>query len=168
MDPWLKVFIFLACVSMIGQGLALAGIFRQIKSLNERMTRIASDMQARTEPILSRLQMIVEDVQPRISSAAEDAAEIARLARAQTEKIDRIFSEAVDRLRMQVLRADQILTGALEEIEEAGTEFKQTVLRPVRQASAFIKGIRAGLDFLKSQKQSPERARERQDEELFI
>jgi hypothetical protein len=168
MDPWLKFFIVLAAVAIIGQMLILLGMFLQVKSMNERMTRIATDLHARIDPILSRLHMVVEEVGPQISSAAENAAEITRLARAQTEKIDRVFTEAIDRLRMQVLRADQILTGAIEEIESAGTEFKASVLRPVRQATAFVKGIKAGLDFLRGQRQSPERAREQQDEELFI
>jgi len=168
MDPWLKFFIVLAAVAIIGQMLILLGMFLQVKSMNERMTRIATDLHARIDPILSRLHMVVEEVGPQITDAAENAAEITRLARAQTEKIDRVFTEAIDRLRMQVLRADQILTGAIEEIESAGTEFKASVLRPVRQATAFVKGIKAGLDFLRGQRQSPERAREQQDEELFI
>jgi len=168
MDPWLKFFIVLAAVAIIGQMLILLGMFLQVKSMNERMTRIAMDLHARIDPILSRLHMVVEEAGPQISSAAADAAEITRLARAQTEKIDRVFTEAIDRLRMQVLRADQILTGAIEEIESAGTEFKASVLRPVRQATAFVKGIKVGLDFLRGQRRSPERAREQQDEELFI
>ncbi len=168
MDPWLKFFIFLAAVAIIGQMLILLGMFLQVKSMNERMTGIATDLHAKIDPILSRLHMVVEEVGPQVTAAAADAAEITRLARAQTEKVDRVFTEAMDRLRMQVLRADQVLTGALEEIESAGTEFKASVLRPVRQATAFVKGIKAGLDFLRSQRQSPERSREQQDEELFI
>ena len=168
MDPWLKFFIFLSAVAIIGQMLILLGMFLQVKSMNERMTRIATDLHARIDPILSRLHMVVEEVGPQISSAAENAAEITRLARAQTEKIDRVFTEAIDRMRMQVLRADQVLTGAIEEIESAGSEIKANVLRPMRQATAFVKGIKIGLDFLRGQRRSPERSREQQDEELFI
>jgi hypothetical protein len=168
MDPWLKFFIFLSAVAIIGQMLILLGMFLQVKNMNEKMTRIATDLHARIDPILSRLHMVVEEVGPQISSAAENAAEITRLARAQTEKIDRVFTEAIDRMRMQVLRADQVLTGAIEEIESAGSEIKANVLRPMRQATAFVKGIKIGLDFLRGQRRSPERSREQQDEELFI
>ncbi len=168
MDPWLKFFISLAAIAIVGQMVILLGMFLQVKSLNEHLMATMADLQSRIDPILSRLHMMVEEVGPRISSAASDTAEIASLARAQTEKIDRVFTEAVDRLRMQVLRADQILTGALEEIEDAGTELKRNVLRPVRQATAFVRGIKVGLDFLRGQRHSPERAREQQDEELFI
>jgi hypothetical protein len=112
--------------------------------------------------------VLIEDAQPRVASAAADAAEIVHIARQQAERIDRVFAEAVDRLRMQVIRADQILTGALEEIEEAGSQIKRSVVGPVQEATAFLRGIKAGLDFLRSRGRSPRSSRESVDEELFI
>ena len=52
-----------------------------------------------------------------------DAAEVTRLARGQAQKADRVVTEATERLRTQIIRADQILTGTLEVIEEAGQHF---------------------------------------------
>jgi hypothetical protein len=168
METWLIIFSGVAALAIVLQMLILFGIFQQVKNSSERMNTIATDLHAKLGPILSRLQAFVEDAQPRLSSAAADAAEIAHLARAQAERIDRVFAEAVDRLRMQVVRADQILTGALEEIENTGSQIKRTVLTPVQEASAFIKGIKAGLDFLRGSRRGASRSREHQDEELFI
>jgi hypothetical protein len=168
MDAWLKLFIAIASLAILLQMLILLGMYLQVRQMNERMTRIATDLHARLDPILSRLNYMLEDAQPRLASIAADAAEIAHVARSQAQKVDRLFAEAVDRLRMQLIRADQILTGALEAVEDAGTEIREKVLRPVQQASAFIKGVKAGLDFLRGHRVSPERAREQQDESLFI
>jgi hypothetical protein len=45
---------------------------------------------------------------------------------------------------------------------------RQTVSGPVRKASAFLQGIKVGLDFIRSgQRRSQERSTT-QDEELFI
>jgi len=41
------------------------------------------------------------------------------LARGQAQKIDRVFTDAADRLRGQLVQADRILTGTLEAIEDA-------------------------------------------------
>jgi len=38
----------------------------------------------------------------------------------------------------------------------------------VQQATAFIRGIKSGIDFLRARRASPERAAQQQDEELFI
>ncbi|HWQ02866.1 MAG TPA: hypothetical protein VNL38_00155 [Candidatus Nitrosotenuis sp.] len=168
METWLIIFTGVAALAIVLQMLILFGIFQQVKASSEKMTTIATDLHARLTPILSRLQTFMDDAQPRLSSAAADAAEITHLARIQAERIDRVFAEAVDRLRLQVLRADQILTGALEEIENTGQQIKNTVLGPVQEASAFIKGIKAGLDFLRSARKGSGRGRGDQSEELFI
>ena len=78
----------------------------------------------------------------------------------------------VDRLRDQVVRADQILTGALEGLEEAGSEFRRNVWEPVQRATAIIRGIQTGIEFLRTARQQrsapAERPRSGADEELFI
>jgi len=52
-------------------------------------------------------------------------------------------------------------------IEETGTTFRSKVWKPVHQASAVLKGIKAGLEFIRSGRR-PESDSATQDEELFI
>lgn len=168
MPNWLPFFVIVTALAVVVQMAILAAMFLQFRRINERMSRIADDLHAKTTPILSRLHVLLEDTQPRISSMVADAAEVAHLARSQAQKVDRIFTEAVDRLRAQLIRADQILTGALEAVEDTGTKFRRTVMGPVQEATALIKGIKVGLDFFRSQRRPPERGGEHQDEGLFI
>jgi hypothetical protein len=130
--------------------------------------RIASDLQARIDPILLRINNILADSEDRIASIMGDAAELTRVARTQAQKVDRLFTEAVERLRIQVIRADQILTGTLEVIEDAGSTFRRKLWEPIQQASAMLKGLKAGLDFIRGQKRPPRSEDATQDEELFI
>lgn len=68
-----------------------------------------------------------------------------------------------------MIRADQILTGTLEVIEDTGTRFRKTLWEPVQQASAILRGLKVGLDFLRGQnRRSSQSESARQDEELFI
>lgn len=168
MESWLPFFVAVTALAVVLQMAILAGMYLQVRQMNERMTRLATDLHARISPILTKLDAMIEDSQSRIASMVADAAEITHVARGQMVKVDRVFTEAVDRLRDQVVRADQILTGALEHIEEAGSQFRKSVWEPVQQATAFIKGVKSGLEFLRAQRRSPERARAQQDEELFI
>jgi len=143
-------------------------LYKQIRQVNEKTARAAAELHSKITPILARLQALMEDTQPRISSMIADAAEITQLARSQAQKFDRVFSEAGDRLRLQLIHADQIVSGALETIEEAGSKVRRTVWGPVHQASAFIKGVKVGLDFFRSQRRPAERSGEHPDEGLFI
>jgi hypothetical protein len=84
-----------------------------------------------------------------------------------------VFTEAVERLRIQVIRADQILTGALEVVEDTGMKFRSTLWGPIKQASAVMKGIKVGLDLLRNVRSGGARSAAdvdgvEADEELFI
>jgi hypothetical protein len=168
MSGWLEAFIVIAAVAIVIQMGILVAMVAMMRQATERFTRIASQLQTRIDPILLRTNRILEDSEERIASMMGDAAEISRLARNQTQRVDRVFGDAVERLRVQVIRADHILTGTLEVIEEAGTKVRTTVWEPVRQVSAVLKGLKAGLDMIRGQHRRPAPDAATQDEELFI
>jgi methyl-accepting chemotaxis protein len=169
MDIWLQVFIVVASVAIVVQAAMLTAVFLQIKRLSERLERFTGDLESRLTPILSRVQIFLEDTQPKISEMVADAAHVVYLARAQAQKVDRVFTEASDRLRGQLVRADRILTGAMEAMEDAGSKFTHSVWRPVQKVSALMQGIKVGIDLLRSRRANrrPEEPLE-QEEELFI
>jgi hypothetical protein len=143
-------------------------MYLQMRAMMEQFAQIAAQLQSRIDPILVRTNRILEDSEDRIRSVMSNAAEVSEIARSQAQKVDRIFTDAVERLRMQVVKADQILTGTLEVIEEAGAAFRTKLWQPFHQASAILKGVKAGLDFIRGQRQRPESEAAMQDEELFI
>ncbi|HYL68018.1 MAG TPA: hypothetical protein VEX69_02540 [Candidatus Limnocylindria bacterium] len=169
MSGWVEVFIIIATIAIVIQMAILLAMFVSLRTAIENFTRLATDLQARIDPILLRVNRILEDSEDRITSVMGDAAEISRIARGQAQKVDRVFTEAVERLRVQVIRADQILTGALEVLEDAGSRVRKTVWGPIHQASALLKGLKVGLDFIRGQqRRRAEPDSSTQDEELFI
>lgn len=168
MSGWLNWFIVIATIAIVIQMAILVAMFVQMRIAVRQFTRIAMQLQARIDPILLRTNRILEDSEDRIRSIMGDAAELTRLARSQAQKVDRVFTDAVERLRVQVMRADQILTGTLEVIEDAGSTFRSKLWQPFQQASAVLKGVKAGLDFIRGQRRRPEPDSVTQDEELFI
>ncbi|MGH9735576.1 MAG: hypothetical protein ACRD8A_13420 [Candidatus Acidiferrales bacterium] len=167
MSGWVEAFIVIAGLAVLLQAVVLLVMAVQMKSSVERLLKITNDLHGRIDPILTRTARILDDSEDRISSIMGDAAEITRIARGQAQKVDRVFTEAVERLRLQVIRTDQILTGTLEVIEDAGSKFRRSVWMPVQQASALLKGLKAGLEFLRSSNR-PKSDAVQQDEELFI
>jgi len=169
MNVWIEIFIVIAAVAIVIQMAILTAMFFQMKAAIEKFTVITTDVKMRVDPILLRINRILEDSEDRIASIMGDSAEITRLARGQAQKIDRVFTDSLERLRVQVIRADQILTGALEVIEDTGTKVRKTLWAPVQQVSAVLKGVRVGIDVLRGvqgRRSEPDGAP--QDEELFI
>src|SRR5579862_1668495 len=170
MSGWVEAFIVIAAIAIVMQMTILLVMLLSLKKSLDHFTRLSTDLQSRVDPILTRVNRILEDSEGRISSVMGDTAEITRLARGQAQKIDRVFTDTIERLQIQVIRADQILTGAMEVVDEAGSKFRSTLWGPIRQASAVMKGIKVGLDILRNQQErrpASEAAAE-EDEELFI
>jgi hypothetical protein len=168
MSAWLQAFIVIAAVAIVIQMAILLAMFFQVRTAIEQFTRIATDLQNRIDPILLRTSRILEDSEDRIASIMGDAAEITRVARGSAQKIDRVFTDAVERLRVQIIRADHILTGTLEVVEESGAKFRRTLWTPIQQASAILKGMKVAIDMLRGQNRRPEPDSATADEELFI
>ena len=169
MQTWVAVFIVVTAAAVVLQMTILAALYFQMRRTTENVNRLMGELQARVGPILTRVQILLDDTQPQISSMVADASHIVYLARGQAQKVDRVFTEAADRLRGQLVHADRILTGALEALEDAGAQVRTSFWRPVRKASALVQGIKVGLDLLRSRRgrAKPEEPLEH-EEELFI
>ena len=172
MQVWLEIFSIVAALALVVQVVILSVLLFQMRRTTENVNHLISEMQSRMGPILTRVQILLDDTQPKISSMVNDASHMVYLARGQAQKVDRVFTEAADRLRGQLLHMDHILTGALETVEEAGSQVKHSFWLPVQKASALLQGIKVGLDLLRSRRRGNDRRRdeprETQEEELFI
>lgn len=169
MQSWVAVFIVVTGVAVVLQMAILAALYFQMRRTTENVNRLVGELHARVGPLLTRVQILLDDTQPRISNMVADASHIIYLARGQAQKVDRVFTEAADRLRGQLGHADRILTGALEAVEDAGAQFRTSFWRPVQKASALVQGIKVGLDLLRSRRGKVNRDEPLEhEEELFI
>jgi hypothetical protein len=174
MASWMPFFVVVTALPVVLQAVILIALFLQLRRTAAQVEQTIAGINTRLTPILSRVQILVEDVSPRISGIVADASELTRMARGQAQKVDRILSETLERLRLQLIHVDQILTGAMEAVEDAGSKLRETVWGPVIKATAVIRGIQTGLEFFRVARQARhgrdpvEPAAEQQDEGMFI
>lgn len=177
MQFWLEFFSIVSAIALVVQVSILAGLFFEVKRTMAKVNQVTDDLNARVSPMITRMQLLLDDTQPKITSMVNDASHVVYLARGQAQKVDRIVTDASDRLRGQLVHADRILTNTLEAVEDAGIQMRRSVLQPVKKASAFITGIKAGLDLLRARSAgggAPKHGGdggeplEQQEEELFI
>src|SRR5579871_5407664 len=149
MESWAVVIVAIALVVQVA---ILIALFLQTRRTAQQVEKTISDLNNKVSPILTRVQILLDDTQPKISTMVSDAAHIVYLARGQAQKVDRVF------------------TGTLEAVEEAGSQFKHSVWQPFRKASALVQGIKVGLDLLRSRRGKSSHGEEplEQEEELFI
>ncbi len=168
MQTWEAVFIVIAGLAIVLQAAVLIALYVQLRRLSEAIGRVATIFETRLTPVLGRMERLLDETEGQMRDIINDTAEILRVIKANGQRFDRVLEEAADSLRRQITRADRLVTGVLEAAEDTRAELRQTVLGPVRTAVAFVRGVRAGVDFLRGRRRMPERSRETQDEGLFI
>jgi hypothetical protein len=172
MESWIPFFVVVTALAIVVQAIVLVALFVQLRKTAARVEQTVADFNTKVAPLVSRVQILVDDIAPRITGIVVDASEITRLARGEAQKLDRVLSEALERLRMQLIHVDHILTGAMEAVEEAGSHLRNTVWEPVVKATALIRGVQAGIDFFRGARrrggERVETAAEQQDEGMFI
>jgi hypothetical protein len=165
-------FVVVTALAIVVQAIILIALFIQLRRTAAQVEKTVADFNAKVTPLVLRVQFLVEDLAPRVSGIVADTSEIVRLARGEAQKVDRVLSEALERLRMQLIHVDHILSGAMEAVEEAGSHLRQTVWGPVMKATAMLRGVQAGIDFFRSSRQQRrdpvEASVEQQDEGMFI
>ncbi len=173
MQFWLEFFSIVSAIALVVQVSILAALFFEVKRTMVKVNKVTDDINTRVSPMVTRMQLLLDDTQPKITSMVNDASHVVYLARGQAQKVDRLVTDASDRLRGQLVHADRILTGALEAVEDAGIQMRRSVLGPVKQASALLTGLKVGLDMLRNRRAAagtvpPDEPQEQQEEELFI
>lgn len=170
MTSWMPFFVVVTALAIVLQAIVLIALFVQLRRTAAKVERTVEDFNTRVTPLVSRVQLLVEDISPRITGIVADASEVTRLARSEAQKVDRILSEALERLRLQLIHVDHILTGAMEAVEEAGSHLRQSVWGPVVKATAMLRGVQAGIDFFRAarHRRDPVEVQAEQDEGMFI
>ena len=173
MDGWVQAFVVIAAVAIVLQLVVLAVMALSIKKTTEQMSKMAAEVHARAIPLLDTANAFATDATPKLEMITTNLAETTVMLKKQMERLDATVTDIVDRTRLQVIRADEMVTRTLDRVEETTETVHHTVISPVRQVSGVIQGITSALGvFLggskRTAKKKEQHARTPQDEELFI
>jgi len=159
MDDKLTLFIAVTSVAVVLQMLILLGIYIAVRKLSVRMEALAdrvedttSTLQVRVLPVIDNVKSIQQDVKafmetarPKVDLVLDNLSYISTTARGSVERIDTTVNDAVDRMRLQVIRGDEMLTRTMDRIEETSEKVQHTVMSPVRQVSGIVQAISTGV-----------------------
>jgi hypothetical protein len=165
---WLTVFVGLTTLALLTQAAILVATYLRLAKLDEETRALRNKINEQAGPILRNVEDITVTVREKGRLIADDLTAMSYDARRQMEKLDQLTDELADRLRTQIIRADELLSQALDNLEEAGTTVKENVVGPVREAAAVLAGVKAAVDFLGARRQRNRGKTGREGEQLFI
>jgi hypothetical protein len=101
---------------------------------------------------METVQNILVDLRPKIDVMSVNFAESSTLVRNQLGRIDATLTDALDRTRLQVIRADELLNRTMDKVEETSEVVQKTVLSPLRQVTGLMAAISTGVEVFLGQK----------------
>lgn len=155
------IAIAVAVQTLLLLGIAI-GAAVGAKKLSARMKTIGDEMESRVLPLLDSTKATLQEVKatlettrPKMDVILENVANVSTTARADVERVHATVQDMLDRARLQVIRADEMMTRTMDRVEEASDKVQRSVMAPVRQASGIMQAISTGVGTFFSSQRRP-------------
>ncbi|HLB92451.1 MAG TPA: hypothetical protein VJK27_08940 [Terriglobales bacterium] len=168
-DNLLKLFIAITTFAVLLQAGILLGLFLAVRKSTARMEALAAEVTSKTLPTIEAFQSTLTELRPKIDVISTNAAESSNLIRNQLARIDATLTDALDRTRLQVIRADELLNRTMDRVEETSEIVHKTVVSPLRQVNGLMAAITTGVEvFLGQKRRHPKNGAGVPHDEMFI
>ncbi len=165
---WLMAFVIITALALFLQSLAMLGMVVAMRRLHTFMTQAEKNTRESLEKLRNEFGDFIESSREPIKNVVANVSEISTRLRDRTEQIDSVVADLTDRTRLQIIRIDQMVTDMVERAQQTASSVERSVVAPVQEVAAVMKGVRRGLEFLFTRRHSATATDTIQDEQMFI
>ncbi|HZD30433.1 MAG TPA: hypothetical protein VE779_02115 [Candidatus Angelobacter sp.] len=152
MDEKLTIFIAVTSAAVVLQMLILAGMFVTLRTLAKHVQAATDEVKTHAMPLLengkalqAQVQKLLDTSSPKLELVLDNAAAITTTAHNGIGRVESTLNDVLDRARLQVIRADEMVTRAMDQVEDTTEKVAHTVTSPVKHASGIVQGISTGF-----------------------
>lgn len=168
METRFTILLWEVGIAIVVQVGVMLAILLAVQKSTRRMESLADEIQKRAIPTLDQAQQLITTTRPKIEEIIANAAESTATLKAQLDRLDSTVSDIVDRTRLHVIRADNLVGRTMDRVEETTELVHTTVISPIRQISGIVQGLTAGLTALFGRPAKHNGAAGQQQDEMFI
>ena len=163
METWLTVFTGVVALALLLQSLAFVGLYRAVRNLSARVDVLSKNVMRDVNALTGDVSQVLAT----IKSVVEGIQSTSDIIRKRVIEVDFFIRQLTDTARLEVARIQDAVDTASREIEDTFELLHRSVIVPVREVTAIIRGLKTGLDFFLRRANSPSGA-SHLDEEMFI
>jgi ABC-type transporter Mla subunit MlaD len=164
----LTVFIAVTSVAVVLQTLILGFMFLAMRKSAANLDALSSEVRSKALPAIEQAQAVLAEIRPQMNSILDNVNHSTAMIRGHVTRLDATLNDALDRTRLQVIRADELLTRTLDKVEDTTEAVQNTVMAPVRQLSGIMHGISTGVSFLLGRQRNGRESVGVPQDEMFI
>jgi hypothetical protein len=148
----LTIFIAVTAAAVVLQALILVAMFLSMRKTASKVEVMTEEVKTKVLPTVDLVHSTLVQIKPRIETIVANTSESSTLLKAQIQRLDATITDIVDRTRLQVIRADELVNRTMDRVEDATEVVHNTVVSPVRQMSGLMHGFIAALEYLRNGK----------------
>jgi uncharacterized protein YoxC len=174
-DNLLRIFIAVTSIAVLIQAGILVGLFLTVRKSTAKMEALAEEVKGKAMPLIQTVQASVIELSPKIEEITAKVAEISAnvadsttTVKNQINRVDATITDTLDRARLQVIRADELFSKAIDKVEQTTEAVQRTVTSPLRQVNGIVAAIYTGVEVFMGQKKRPRNGAGAPQDEMFI
>jgi hypothetical protein len=168
-DNLLRVFIAATTLAVVIQAGILVALYVAMRKSTARLEALATEVKTKVLPTMDTVQNFLVETRPKIDVISSNLSESSTLVRNQLARLDATLTDALDRSRLQIIRADELLTRTMDKVEETSEVVHKTVVSPLRQVNGLMTAISTGVEvFLGHKRRQPKNGMGVPQDEMFI
>jgi hypothetical protein len=159
MDEKLTLILIAITAAVVLQMLILAGMFFTVRKLSLHLKTVTDEVKTQALPLLESAKSMQTDVKriletsaPKVELILDNAAAISTTAQAGIERMESTVNDLLDRARLQIIRADEMVSRAMDSVEDTTEKVAHSVTSPIKHASGIMQGISTGFGAYFNQK----------------
>ena len=155
-------------IAVVIQAGVLIALYLAVRKSSARMEALAVEVKTKVLPTVETAQSMLVELRPKIETILGNFSDSSTMVRGQLGRLDATVNDVLDRTRLQVIRADELLNRTMDRVEETTEMVHKTVVSPVRQLSGLMQGLTVGLEFLFAGKRRRREGVTVPQDEMFI
>ena len=168
-DNLLRLFIFVTMFAVVIQAGILVALYLAVRASTTKMEALATEFKTKALPTIETAQTMMVELRPKIEAITANVSESTIVVRNQINRLDATLTDVLDRTRLQVIRADELLNRTMDRVEETSEVVHKTVVSPLRQVNGFMTAISTGVEaFFGPKRRQPKNGMGVERDEMFI
>ncbi len=168
-DTLLSYFIAATTFAVVIQAGILVGLYLTVRKSSATMEALATEVRSKALPAIDTVHSTLVELRPKIEAMTANVTESSTVIRNQINRLDATVADILDRTRLQVIRADELLNRTMDKVEETSEVVHKTVVSPLRQVNGLMTAISTGVEvFLGHKRRHPRNGMGVPQDEMFI
>ncbi|UCF36511.1 MAG: DUF948 domain-containing protein [Acidobacteriota bacterium] len=170
-DILLIIFVGVTAISFLVQAVFIWRTMKSAKSLVDSVSKSTADIEGDVRQVVGQLQEVtigLEHVRRSFEEIGDRAVVVNEMFDARAKDVDHLMQKLVDVGTRQADRIDEVVADTVSKFEQTTGMIQSDILRPVVEIASLIRGLKTGVDYLFSRRQSRVDDGEYNDDDMFI